>query len=461
MRAWLILGLATSLASLVLAQENDVNNFARPIATTVQLPTFGVSFDADGVLQLNTHTDPTGQLVARRLAAARAELPGDLARPSPFRKVSLVRLQTAVVDRIRNGQDPSDVMQKLAGLTRITSIFCYPNERDIVIAGPAEPWIDNLGGSAVGIHSGRPALRLADLVVALRAYQPDSDNGGFVGCTINPRAGGLNMLRQFQKKIPKVVPDHRRDQVARWVAGGVQESLGMADVQVFGIAANTHFAQVMIEADYRMKRIAVGVEQPPVRMTTFATALTDVQHSALQRWWFTPDYDGVRASPDRMAMQMDGQGVRLQTENKDILPDGTITDSGRKPTRAAQSFAASFTRRYNDIASASPIYAQLRQMIDYLIVAAYIRQHDWYAVAKWDAADLLDETLYSVRKLNSPRSAPVVVNVFWKQRKMFAPAGGGVSIVAQKALARMMDDENLGKAHADSRPQNTDHWWWD
>ena len=31
----------------------------------------------------------------------------------------------------------------------------------------------------------------------------------------------------------------------------------------------THFAQVLVEADYRMKLIGIGLEQPPVRMVSY------------------------------------------------------------------------------------------------------------------------------------------------------------------------------------------------
>ncbi len=405
MRTLLPVWFALFAASAVLAQ-GQINNFAQPIATTVQLPTFGVSFDAAGVLQLKTFTDPSGRLIAERAAAARAALPGDLGRRVELRKVSIVRLQSVVSAAIRDGRGPDDVMQKLAGLTRVTAIFCYPDTGDIVIAGPAEPWAEDLSSTAIGIHSGRPTLLLADLVVALRAYQPNSPAGGFVGCTINPRAEGLARLQQFQKQIPRSVSDHQRDQVTRWVADGVQQSLGMADVKVFGISASTHFARVMIEADYRMKRIAIGVEPPPVRMTTFAAALTSASHQALERWWFTPAYDAVHASPDRLAMQITGQGVQLQTEHKTVLSDGTIIDAALKPTRATRAFATSFTKRYDDIARASPIYAQLRQLTDFLIAAAYIRQHDWYAKANWRPAELLDENVYAVNTLATPVSAP-------------------------------------------------------
>ncbi|NND97768.1 MAG: hypothetical protein HKN47_10620, partial [Pirellulaceae bacterium] len=120
MRAFAVFALAVA-ASMVSAQDNA--NFAQPIATTVQLPTFGVSFDANGVLQATLHTDLTGQLMAHRLAAAGAVLPGNLARPSKQRKVSVVRLQRAMSDLVDDGNEPTVVMQKLAGLTRITSIF--------------------------------------------------------------------------------------------------------------------------------------------------------------------------------------------------------------------------------------------------------------------------------------------------------------------------------------------------
>ncbi|MEM1070591.1 MAG: DUF1598 domain-containing protein, partial [Planctomycetota bacterium] len=251
MRLFLFFLISATCVTSASADEREEEGFSEPIATTVQLPTFGVSFDADGVLQCVRRTDPTGRLILERLAAARQELPGRLAFRSPNRKVSLVRLHKAIRDRGIRGEDATSVMRHLAGLTQITSVYCYPESGDIVVAGPAEPWITDLRGEAVGIHTGRPTLHLDDFVVALRAYAPTNGRRVFVGCTINPRAEGLGKLQAFQRKIPKVVNDNQRAQVARWVAEGVQESLGMADVRVFGIPATSHFARVMVEADYR------------------------------------------------------------------------------------------------------------------------------------------------------------------------------------------------------------------
>ena len=235
----------------------------------------------------------------------------------------------------------------------------------------------------------------------------------------------------------------------------------MAEIKVFGISPRTHFAAVLIEADYRMKRIAIGVEPAPVPMTTFAEALTSARNGRLERWWFTPAYDGVLMSPDSRAMKIDGQGVRLQTEHKQIALDGTLRDAGR-PSRATLAYANSFTTRYPKIAAASPVYAQLRQLVDLLILAAFLRQHDWYEQADWRAKTYLDEAAFSVERLTAPLSAPVVVNTFWKANRLFTPAGGGVSIEAENALGDSLRVEpGLEELQRMAKPAAKASWWWD
>ena len=436
------------------------NPFGNPIGTTVQLPTFGVSFDANGVLNLKTFSDPDGELLRERFAAAKRDLTGNLTKAVKQRKISLVRLEAALNRCAEAGVMPDESILSLAGLTRITSAFCYPDDNDIVLVGPAEPWIRDFAGNPIGLVSGRPILRLEDLAVAIRAFRPKFAAKAFVGCTISPQREGLAKLQAFQRKIPRSVADHEQAEVARWVASGVRDSLGSETVQVFGISAKTNFARVMIEADYRMKRIAVGVEQPPIRMTTFASALSSAS-DGLQRWWFTPNYKGIMASPDHLAVKIVGQGVQLQTENKEVNAAGVIIDSGRKPTRATRAYATSFTNRYDEIAKAAPVYGQLRQLTDWLIIAAFLQKNDWYRLAKWDASILCDESVLPTETMNNPESAPVVVNAFWKKRRMFTPAGGGVSIEPLRALERVEIDPGFKVLAPRKLPVAIEAWWWD
>lgn len=93
----LILFETFSFASAQETGDRAVQAFSQPIATTVQLPTFGVSFDADGVLEMQTFHDPTGRLREKQRGAAAIAVRGELGKVNKERKVSLVRLDDALV----------------------------------------------------------------------------------------------------------------------------------------------------------------------------------------------------------------------------------------------------------------------------------------------------------------------------------------------------------------------------
>lgn len=433
-------------------------------ATTVQLPTFGVSIDADGVLGVKHFPDPAGRLVAERMAAAKRKLAADVFAASKSRKISLVKLERAVHTRMNSGKEPDDVMRHLAGLQRVQHVFFYPKQRDVVIAGPAAGWMEDPAGRVVGVNNRRPVLLLDDLMVALRAYPPGSRHRPFLGCTIDPDAEGLARLVKFQSSVPRRISQSQRAAIADYVARGMKESLGMANIRVFGVSNRTHFAHVLIEADYRMKLIGIGLEPPPVKMATFISALQRGKHSTLQRWWFTPNYQCVRLSEDGLAMELVGEGVILRSEDKLVGADGSLAATGAAPNKASDLFTTSFTRKYSDIAARSPVYTQLRNMIDLAIAAAHIRKQDYYGRAGWKLGVLGDERRLPVETLDTPQQVQCAVNVVWKGSRMLAPAGGGVSIRADQALepAQLLTDESgaLAKQY-EQAVDASGAWWWD
>lgn len=172
-------------------------------ATTIQLPTFGVAIDARGELTVKTFVDPSGQLRANRIAAARAQLNRDVAAPSPLRKVSLAGLERAIADTLEGGGRLDELFLYLAGMQRVQFVFLFPQEQDVMLAGPAEGWFADASGRTLGLTSGRPVLRLDDLATALRAYPLDRAGRAvpFLGCTIDPSPDGLTRLREFQKRV--------------------------------------------------------------------------------------------------------------------------------------------------------------------------------------------------------------------------------------------------------------------
>jgi hypothetical protein len=455
-----------ALVSWLVAVSRPAPVAAQQGATTVQLPSFGVVVDAEGVLKVKLFVDPTGELRQERLRAAKAQLPANLLVRSPLRKVSLVRLEAAIRRRLDAGQGLDDAMRFLAGLQRLKFVFFYPETRDVVIAGAAEGFLADPSGRVCGMTTGRPVLELDDLLVVLRALLVSRQPPGSLGCSIDPTTEGLAGLREFQRTIPDRVPEAQRQEVGLKIADGMRSSLGMFPIRVFGVPADTHFAQVLIEADYRMKMIGIGLEQPPLRLASFFELIgsSPGRQGVLQRWWFTPDYDCVKVTDDRLAMELVGEGVQLQTEAM-LAGGGGQLKSGAPSSRASELFVTGFTRKYAQLAGKSPVYAQLRNLIDMAVAAAFVRQQGYVERAGWTLATYGDEALLPVRTPAATRAA-AAVNAAWRANRFVCVAGGGVSIRPAEALSppRLMTDKDgkLGRVRSQAgQALPADRWWWD
>ncbi len=122
-----------------------------------------MSVNVDGVLKLQDTAEKEKLLAERRQAFE--TIPGKLDESVKLRSVSLRKLDQAIYHAARNNQPLTDAIRYLAGLQRVQYVFVYPDQHDIVIAGPAEGWKVNDQGEVVGTVSGRPTLQLEDLVV--------------------------------------------------------------------------------------------------------------------------------------------------------------------------------------------------------------------------------------------------------------------------------------------------------
>ena len=430
--------------------------------------TSGVAVDASGVLHRLSTDEFGGQLMQHRLMQARANLDRDVARRSRLRKVSLTRLAKQISKAVEEGHGPDAAMSNLAGLTRIQYIFYYPETKDIVIAGPAEGWVQNMAGRMVGIETAQPTLVLQDLAVALRTFPPSGSGNPFVYCSIDPTEEGLRRKNEFLNSIPRTFVGGVSKQFIMDLANGLQESMGMQEITLGGIPASTHFAHVMVEADYRMKLIGIGLEAPPARFKSFVAManLGSLSRNAMCRWWFVPDYQRVRVSADGYAAELIGNGVKLVGEDEVVASDGTRQQQGRQ-NRASRKFTDGFTRHYAEVARNSPVFGQLRNCIDMLVAAAFIQQNDLYGQADWDLSVLGDERAYRVENYNAPERVPTAVNAIWKGSSFATPMGGGVQIQAKQALTSenvMADeDQEVEKARdsIDLSELPADQWWWD
>ena len=459
------LALRVILVAVVVAVGSGLPAIAQTAATSSPNASGanGVIIDAQGVLRLQHFPDPGGRLVKQRIAQARANLNADVAQPSPLRKVSLNRLEAAVRKRLEAGQLPSDEMAFLAGMTRVRYVFYYPDTRDIVLAGPAEGWAADASGRVLGFETGRPVLQLQDLIVALRVFPPGQQKARTILCSIDPTPEGLARLNQFWSSIGRNISptDTQR------IVNGMRTSLGMQDVRIGGISANTHFGQILLECDYRMKLIGIGMERPPVKMASYVDrAKPSSSKNALQRWYFVPQDNCARVAADGLGLELVGDVVKLVSENEVVAGDGGRSASGRR-NKASELFCRAFTRKYADIAVRLPVFAEMRNVIDLAIVAAFVNQQDFYAQADWRAETFNDERTLPVETYKTPVHVESVCTAVIKGNRLYTPVGGGVTIRPREALRseNLLPDEDgvitATRQSIDIKDLPADQWWWD
>jgi hypothetical protein len=429
-----------------------------------QIPSAGVVVDAQGVLRTQAVADP-GLNQERRQAAVET-LPGDLRKAVPLRKVALSRLEAELAKRIADGRGIPDELAKLAGLTRVRYVFVYPADGDtpgdIVLAGPAEPWFTDAVGRVRGTETGSPTVLLEDLAAALRCFAPGQPQDRLVGCSIDPKPEGLAAMQKFLRETGRVNPKAGVDEIV----GGMREALGTQVVSVQGVSPATHFAQVMVEADYRMKLIGIGLEPAPVKMKSWIELASAgaVAANALQRWYFVPDYQRVRIAEDDLGIELVGEGIKLCGADEVVLPNGQRLGADRAD-KASQTFTETFTRSYGQIAARSPVYAQLRCLVDLAVAAAFLQEHDGYGKAGWGAETLRDEKRYPIETLSAPREAETAINAVWRGNRLLTPIGGGVTMYPRLALDPpnlLMDEKGeVTAARTATKDLPAGVWYWD
>ncbi len=426
--------------------------------------TGGIQIDATGTLQSLALFDGSGNLNRQRAEAARASLNLDLQQQSDMRWVSLTRLEAEAAKLIEAGQPLPPEMLYLAGLNRITHVFFMPETNDIIVGGPAEGFFLDTHNRVCGIETRSPTIRLEDLIVALRSFGPDGSRARVISCSIDPTAEGLETLKQAISHVEtRFQPGDERAVVDLY-----RESLGMQTITINGISPKTHFARVMVNADYHMKLIGIGSEPNPVGITSFIEAANPNNFGGnhLQRWFFQPKYDCVMVSEDENGMEMVGEGVQLVGEDESIEAGGQRRGQGRM-NRASQRFTRSFTEKYGELAEEAPLYAELRNVIDLSIVAAFIQEMDFYGKAGWDMALFADEEKMPTQTYTEPTQVTPVVNAVWKDGFFMTPIGGGVNIQARHAISEeqmSVDEEGRiaeVKNSVDLSSLAEGQWWWD
>jgi hypothetical protein len=360
----------------------------------------GVLVDADGLLRATTRSHDDARLAQIRSAAVEQPTDDRTAPTDGLRKVSLTRLEMHLQLRLAAGLAPDVEMLALAGLERVSFLLVYPETGDLVMVGPARPWHIDSQGQPVTTATGRPVLRLDDLVVLLRHFrrQPLAT----FGCAITPSTEGLAAAQQW-------LASPAREKLAGRPAalfGEVRRQLGAQRIEVFGLPPESRAARVLVEADYHMKLIGLGLT-PSVEELPSYLAMIDPHGSEelpaldVLRWWFTLDQGAVAASADRRAFEFVGRLVRLQSENEMLSDRGERIHTGRsEPLNAA--FTTRFTEHYQQLAARYPIYADLENAFNLALVASLIEREGLADDCDWHMTGFGDDAWYAPARTRTP-----------------------------------------------------------
>ncbi len=457
-----VAAIALGLPLLVNAQQQPINQVIAPgnpnaanaaaFNSIFQQPVGGISIKSDGLIE-NAGVDRLGKLGAVRARLIK-KAPAELNAATPLRKVSLRGLEEAIEESLKTGKPLPEEVVFLAGLQDIRYVFVYPDEKDIVLVGCGEGWRIDPRGNIVGITTGRPVLLLDDLLTALRTAESSARSG--ISCSIDPTQEGIQQLRAHVATL-KTMTDKKS------VSTGLEKALGRQQVTFAGVPATSHFASVLLAADYRMKRLAMNFEPSPVRgMPSFLRMYKTTgvgMDNMMPRWWLEPKYEAVLRSSDGLAWEFDGASAKCMTEEDFATANGQRSHTGQAGA-VAQKWADNMTAHYDELAVAEPIFGELCNCMQLALVGALVAHERLADKAGCQLPALMQESSLRTIELQAPRQVDSRVSMVKQGPNWIISASGGVSIQAGKFVLQSRESSAPAEARSKAQSARKSSWYW-
>lgn len=398
---------------------------------------------------------------------------GAASKPVIEQSISLNAVQRELQACQSQGNCQDDIL-KLYNVTQISGYVVDADAQDIILIGSS--------------NEEAPALYVEDFVIALknalRQYARREGNTLYYsnpGVSIDPDPNVLQKLNLIASKISRSNTNEDRDAgIDVWC----KECELSQNVRVMGIPFDSHFAKVMVEADYLMKRIADGTAQvdafESLSDMSLRQAVDSVQQNSsnvtstvsLNRFWF---YPGINMySEDARTMLIRRSDIILLDEAQHVTQEGQVAASGRVDPLARQ-FACNFSKNYSTVA-ASPryqIYAELEGLFRWVALAQVMASNKAFDAAQFSPTWLLDG--FRMPKANVPNKLAGIASVkkwdhverngaYLQKISLRLPSCGGVDIAISKERMRLVGDTSgllmrVSQAVIGARPNRmATHW---
>lgn len=382
--------------------------------------------------------------------------PADWRQATALRCVSLRRLRDAIAAKRLFGQPLGDELLHLAGLSHVRYVML--TDDDVILAAPVGG-IEQHQGWYVDRQSGRSTLRSDFLARCLTS----AIGGVPFGCTIDPTADGMRAAAGVASEIQS------GDTPIGSAATSLRDALGMQRIEVFGAAADTAVALLMVEADRHMKELALGRQPLPEGIDNYLdivdkTIASGPPSGLLLRLWFTSNKQHVRADSSRRVFEISGDPIRLSAENQRALADGRRGEVTIDPR--SEAFVAGFNQNWEAIRDDYPIYGGLESLFHTAAAAELIARHGEETAHREVAETLSFEDEARDWPIIAPRQVPSIAVLHRvrhrKQVHHILMASGGVLIIPRESVAKAEVYPALDGVDrmVSLRPITVQRWWW-
>jgi hypothetical protein len=383
-------------------------------------------------------------------------LAGDVTKRSKLRKISLARLDALLARYASENKALTSDILYLAGLQRVEYVFAYPDSHDIVLAGPAEGWTIDDRGNVVGANSGAAVLHLVDLIAALRT-KDRMLAGTMISCSIDPTPEGLKQFARLSRG--------NRLSPSPELLGRMEQAVGPQTITLSGVSPESHFAQVLVAADWQMKRLGMGLVPSPVDgLTSYLALLNDgplaTTRNPLPRWWIAYGKQPVEREAEGLGWRISRPGIQVCTAAGRMGPDGRIsTQTESDPL--AKKWADAMTARYDQLAIAEPVFGQLRGCMDLALVTAILASGDLLTQVHLELPMLLDDTRLQPAAHRIPKNVASHASALKRGRTWIVSVSGGVDLDVPRVVNAAELQADVREAWMHAAPKRIESWWWD
>lgn len=414
----------------------------------------GIVIDAKGLINAPEGKRINASLEKRRLQIfAGQHLDPGLNSVSELRKVSLKWLDAELKLAVESEQAPSFEIQHLGGLTSIEYVLVDEANNDIILAGPAEGFAASSGGRVIGVATGRPTLKLDDLLVTLRTDSADQK----LGCSFDPEPSRLAQATAWNKANSS--PSSAAVAKQRFVQ--MANILGAWNVTIFGLPDDCHAALTTVEADFDLKRLALGIAHPNIRRFYSHLHFARPGENTMRRWWLAPRYNVIEQSADATIFRLSGPRLQLMSQEELVDLKGNRSNAAFTEV-SAEKYTRQFNKHIKLLCKQVPSFAATQNMFDIAVVSALIRRANTNGQIDWQPDVLLDHEALPHQSYSAPTQVPSLVNVKASGRSlMMGLIGGGVTIVPNNIINRMNELEASEVPESLTPAASSTSWYWD